>query len=84
MDINKINDAAGLMAGAMVDGARKQCGMSATDESLNDANILKSPCGTAMVRGYILGALRSYHQQLRQSLLEQGVEIGPFSPEDDD
>lgn len=84
MDAYKINDSAGVMARAMVDTARKRYSISATDESLNDTEILKSPCGTAMVRGYVLGALRSYHQQLRQSLMEQGIDIGPFLPEDDD
>lgn len=83
MDAYKINDDAALMAGAMVENAMKKYGISAKDEILKDENILKSPCGTAMVYGYILGAIRSYHQQLRQSLLEQGIEIGPFSLDED-
>lgn len=84
MDIYKINDDAGLMAGCMVDSAIDKHGLSATDASLRDAEILRSPYGTAMMRGYVLGALRSYHQQLRQSLLEQGIDIGSIDPDDDD
>lgn len=84
MDIYKINESAGLLAGCMVDVQREQYGIPIIDETLTNTNILSSPCGTAMVRGYVLGAIREYHRQLWSTLISQGIDIGPFSPEDDE
>lgn len=82
MDMYKIHDDAVIMAECLIDIMREDYGISATDVTPKKTEVPKSLCGISLVYGYVLGALRSYHQQLRQSLLEQGIDIGPFKSDD--
>lgn len=80
MDLYEIEQWAAVCAQEMVEGKRKELGIPSSDSCLADSEILNSPMGTSMVRGFVLGAIDAYHEQFRETLLEKlGVDIGPLT-----
>ena len=52
--------------------------------TMQSPQILNSEYGPVWVEGMSLGAISAYHDQLRSSLLERGIEIGDFDDGDSD
>lgn len=45
-------------------------------EKLSCENIIKSEYGVTIIQGMISAAISQYHEQLREKLLESGIDIG--------
>lgn len=45
-------------------------------ESINFNNMLNDKCFNLAITAYISGCIESYHDQLRNKLLENGIDIG--------
>ena len=76
-----IQDASTFTSAILPDILKKRRGHFSIKEFklLQSENILTSDIGKDYVDNMILGAIVAYHEQLRNTLLEKGIDIGDIS-----